>query len=412
MGRPSLPRSFVRIKQLFVAVAAVTLILGACNSNTTSSESPGGTPNAPASSGAPATATSGVTSAPATSAATSGAPSSATGSPSSSTAPSAAPSGSASSSAGACTPTAPTALSSTWTTLTAHDGDYTFKFPPTWDKLYGAFVFTTASLIDADTFAETGLSATNETRADLVRAPGNGIPNGSVLIIPGVTSDLKTIFDRQVKRFGAIQDVSIKNNNLSGCIGGEPAMGVSFTFNKGQTFQESWYVVKAGRVYDFQWLAPADQPQEDLLKEMQATWTWSGNIPTVTPAPRPSGSVAPSVAPTASASQTSFVVGGMATDIDTTAKAADPKTFVSTIPTTSKAFYAVFALKPGLAGQINGALVQSGKVLVTLSLQYGAKNTWGDFKINATNGIAAGDYVMVITYTGNGDTINLPFSVK
>ena len=51
-------------------------------------------------------------------------------------------------------------------------------------------------------------------------------------------------------------------------------------------------------------------------------------------------------------------------------------------------------------------------MLVTLSLQYGAKNTWGDFKINAANGIAPGDYTMVVTFVPNGETINLPFTVK
>ena len=72
----------------------------------------------------------------------------------------------------------------------------------------------------------------------------------------------------------------------------------------------------------------------------------------------------------------------------------------------------MFALKPGLSGQINGALKQGDKVLVTLSLQYGPKNTWGDFRINSANGFAVGNYTMVITFVPNGETINLPFTSK
>ena len=61
---------------------------------------------------------------------------------------------------------------------------------------------------------------------------------------------------------------------------------------------------------------------------------------------------------------------------------------------------------------MNGALKQGDKVVVTLSLQYGSKNTWGDFRINSANGITPGSYTMVITFVPNGETINLPFTVK
>src|SRR5207344_1065600 len=106
-------------------------------------------------------------------------------------------------------------------------------------------------------------------------------------------------------------------------------------------------------------------------------WNWSANIPVATPRPKPSGSVGPSPSAIASASastgQASFVQAGISLKVDTAAQAANPKDFVTTVPKTATAIYAVFALKPGLAGQVNGVLMQGEKVLVTLSLQYGAK---------------------------------------
>ena len=102
----------------------------------------------------------------------------------------------------------------------------------------------------------------------------------------------------------------------------------------------------------------------------------------------------------------------MATTVDTKATAANPKDFVTTIPKEATTIYAVFAMKKGLTGQVNGVLKQGDKSLVTLSLQYAAKNTWGDFRINSAKGIAVGDYTMVISFVPTGETITLPFNVQ
>src|SRR6185436_5790592 len=151
------------------------------------------------------------------------------------------PSATPSASAAACGPEAPTAISAGWSTLQAHDTDFSFEYPADWDKIYGAFVFNTSSLLDPQTFAETGLPATSETRADLVRAPGVGLPNASVLIVPGVVSSTATVFQRQLARFGSIPDIKVVSSGLTACIGGQQALGVAFTFNKDTTYQESWY---------------------------------------------------------------------------------------------------------------------------------------------------------------------------
>jgi hypothetical protein len=214
-----------------------------------------------------------------------------------------------------------------------------------------------------------------------------------------------------VQRFQSTTDIKVISANLVGCLGGAPAQGISFTFNKDTTYQESWYVVKNGRSYDFQWLAQKGQEQTDTFQEMFRTWTWSPNIPVATPLPATSGAPSGSGAPAGSLT-TSFVLAGITTTVDTAAAAADPKTFVTTVPSSASSIYAVFSLKPGLSGQVNAALKQGDKVLVTLSLQYGPKNTWGDFRVNSANGITPGDYTMVITFLPSGETINLPFTVK
>lgn len=398
----------MRTKQLLTALFALTLFVGACANNPAESAAPP-TSAAPSAATTPTTVPSsaGTSTAPTVSATDSGAPTTSASAPATATtSASVAPTASTP----ACTTEAPTAVSAQWTTLQAHDSDFSVKFPASWDKIYGAFVFNSSSLVDAQTFAETGLPATSETRADLVRAPGVGLPNASVLIVPGVTSNTATVFARQVDRFKAIADIKPIATNLVACIGGEQALGISFTFNKDTTYQESWYMVRSGRVYDFQWLAPKGQEQSDLFREMFRTWAWAANVAVATPQPTTSG--APSVAPSHSAGASSFTLAGMATKVDTAATSANRKDFLTTIPKESTAIYAVFALKAGLTGQVNGALKQGDKVLVTLSLQYGAKNTWGDFRVNSASGIAAGAYTMVITFVPNGETINLPFTVK
>jgi hypothetical protein len=317
-------------------------------------------------------------------------------------------------------------VSASWNTVQSHGNDYTFKFPTTWDKVYGSPPFITSSLLDPATIAETGLPANAETLADVVRTPGVAIPGATVLVVPGVVSPTQVVFDRQVTRFQANTDVTSLNATLTGCIGGDRMLGVELLYNKGTTYQRSWYVVRNGRSYDFQWVAARGQEQTEIFAEMIRTWQWLPNVAGATPVPTQSGgpvpTVAPSVAPTAATSQpltptpapseSAFVLAGMATSVKTSAKEADPKTFVTMIPKTAKAFFAVFALRPGLTGEVDGVLMQGTNALLTVSLQYTAANTWGDFKINAEKGIPPGDYVMQFTYRPTGEAIQRPFTVK
>ena len=194
-------------------VLMTAIVVAACSTTTTA------TPTlAPASTGATPTATAGVSSSP------SGAPSA--------SAP-ASPTSGPSASAGACASEAPTAMSSTWNTVESHGDDYTFKFPTAWDKLYGSPPFNTSSLLDPQTLAETGLPANSKTLADVVRTPSVEIPSATVLVVPGVVSSTQVVFDRQVKGFQANPNVSNLDATLTGCIGGEPMLGVELLFNKG-----------------------------------------------------------------------------------------------------------------------------------------------------------------------------------
>jgi hypothetical protein len=378
-------REFVRTNALLIALVAVALLAGACD---------GGSAATPAASTAapPATA-SGFASASA---------------PTSRPSPTATATG-PSVSMGPCTPEAPTAASTGWSILQAHDGDFSLKYPGGWDRIYGAFVFTTSTLLDAKTFAETGLPASDQTRADLVRRPGIGLPNASVLIVPGVVSDTATVFARQVDRFRAIPDITIVGSNLVACIGGEQALGIAFTFNGGTTYQESWYIVRNGRSYDFQWLAPKGQEQSDMFREMLRTLQWNPDVPVATP--QHTASPRPTTAPSGSAAP-AFVLAGMTTKSDTGSAPPDPKDFVTVIPKESTSIHAVFTLRQGLTGQVNGTLTQGDKVLVQLSLQYGPSNARGDFRINSASGIPAGVYTMVMTFVPTGETISLPFTVR
>lgn len=391
-----------KITFLPLTLAAI-LLVGACGSSSTptpadtAAPSTGASPTDVATNGATNAPTTGATNAPTASGSTS------------STAPSGATSGSPATSAAAqtCTPDAPTALSKDWVVLKSHDGDYSYSYPSTWEKLYGAFVFKTSSLVDAATFAETGLIPSATTLADLVRQPGTGLPNASALIVPGVTSSNQVIFQRQIDRFKASAGLTVQKTDLTACLGGEQALGIQLTFNNGATLQQSWFVVHAGRSYDFQWLAPSDSPATDQFAEIMRTWVWTPGIPTATPIP----SGAPQVTPAPTVASV-FVNAGMQLTIDTTAKTADPTKYTNTLPKTAKAIYAVWTLQPGSVGRVEGVLAKDGASLLLISLDYGAKTQWGNFKINSASGFAAGNYIMQLKFVPTGEIIQIPFTVK
>ena len=187
-----------------------------------------------------------------------------------------------------CTSRAPSDLSAEWQDLKSHDGDYTFKYPEDWEHLYGAFLFKTSTLLDPVTLADTGLPEDHTTKADLVRAPESGIPNASVLIVPGVLATAEEIYTRQELRFREIEDSTIMRTDIEMCLDGLTAYGVEFVFGEEETLQRSMYVVHNGRSYDFQWLATKADPDVRMFDEMARTWKWTPDFPVATPLPTPS----------------------------------------------------------------------------------------------------------------------------
>ena len=312
-----------------------------------------------------------------------------------------------------CTPQPPTDLSADWKTLKSHDGDYTFKYPKEWEQLYGAFLFQTTSLLDPTTLAETGLPPDHTTKADLVRAPGNGLPNASVLIVPGVLSAAQDIYLRQEQRFRQIADAQILQTDREACLDGLMAYGIEFVFGEEETLQQSWYVVHNGRSYDFQWLATKAKPDRAIFQEMFRTWKWTPNFPAATPLPAPSTTPGPSGSGAAPSGATAFVTAGMAASITTGAPEADPTTFTNVLGKELTSIYAVFVLERGLTGRVEGELLKGNQVLATLALDYKANHTWGDFRINSANGFEAGaDYRMRIRSVPTGEEVLLPFRVE
>lgn len=399
-----------RLPALPALLIVLSLVAGACDVfSTTTTPAPStsasavavasGSPTAGQSSGAP-------------SASTSAAPT-VTASPTPTPTPAPTPSPTPRPTPEACPKPTPTDLSKDWKTLEAHDGDFTFKYPKEWEELYGAFLFSTSSLLDPVTFAETGLPAEHTTKADLVRAPETGLPNASVLIVPGVLSAAPDVYLRQELKFRQIVDAEILQSDLKACLDGLTAYGVEFVFGENDTLQQSWYVVHNGRSYDFQWLATKAKPDRAIFQEMFRTWKWTPNFPAATPRPTPSTTPTPAATPAPSVSGSAFLAAGMAASITSGAPKADTSTFTRVLAKDLTSIYAVFILAPGLTGRVEGDLMKGNRVLATLALDYRSNHTWGDFRINSASGFEVGtDYEMRIRYMPTGEEITLPFAVE
>ena len=390
-----------RLSALPVALLAIVLVVTGCDVfTTTTSPLATASPTAGATQGPTA---SGSAAASATTAATS------TPTPTATPAPTATPSPTPRPSPKACTSQAPTDLSKDWKTLTAKDGDFSFKYPKEWEHLYGAFLFRADQLVDPQTLSETGLPGDHPIKADLVRAAETGIPNASVLIVPGVLSSAPDVYFRQELRFRQISDAEFRRTDIEACLDGLTAYGVEFVFGPDATLQQSFYVVHNGRSYDFQWLATKAKPDAALFLEMMRTWKWTPDFPEATPRP----TVTPTATAAPSGSGSAFVVAGMAASITSGAPQADTSTFTKVLSGELTSIYAVFVLRQGLTGRVEGDLLKGDQVLATLALEYAPNHTWGDFRINSANGFAVGtDYQMRIRFMPTGEEIVLPFAVE
>ncbi|MBF6606655.1 MAG: hypothetical protein IVW53_13875 [Chloroflexi bacterium] len=122
--------------------------------------------------------------------------------------------------------------------------------------------------------------------------------------------------------------------------------------------------------------------------------------PPATPTPLPSGTSA-------------FTLLRTATGADSSKSRPDPATFTDSFPTTAPAIFVVFSLRPELTGKVTCTMTANGSALIKpLSIDYGTRNSWGDFKVNPAGEFSAGDYVATVTYTPTGEAQTVRFTVK
>lgn len=110
-----------------------------------------------------------------------------------------------------------------------------------------------------------------------------------------------------------------------------------------------------------------------------------------------------------------FTSAGIATTVDSTAHAVDPSTYRTTIPGSDyTAVYVVFALKPDVVGKVTMVLTLNGIEVLEqpLSIDYGAINSWGDFKVTFPDiPIPPGTYKAVMTFEPTGAQVVQSFTV-
>lgn len=147
-----------------------------------------------------------------------------------------------------------------------------------------------------------------------------------------------------------------------------------------------------------------------------AARTQAPNGPAATPAP---SAMAPTAAPTDGVSNpppsvtSAFTLLRMANAADASKPAPDSTTFTDTFPTSAPALYVVFALSAGLTGQVSCSVTANGVRLVQpLNINYGSKNSWGDFKVRSRGSFVKGDYVATVTYVPTGEAASIAFTVK
>lgn len=138
--------------------------------------------------------------------------------------------------------------------------------------------------------------------------------------------------------------------------------------------------------------------------------------PVGTGSPAPSGAAAtrPTSPPTPSPTPGSaFTLLRMATAADPALPAPDAKTFVSTFSPTAPALYVVFALRPGLTGTVV-CTVTANQVRTAgpITLAYGPKNSWGDFRITSRGTFVAGSYRATLTFGPSGEVATVDFTVQ
>jgi hypothetical protein len=111
-----------------------------------------------------------------------------------------------------------------------------------------------------------------------------------------------------------------------------------------------------------------------------------------------------------------FISAGIATEVDTAAKAVDPSKYRTTIPGKDyHVVYVVFALKPDAVGKVSMVMTFNDVEVLQkpLSIDYGTINSWGNFKVNFDPGkdMPLGIYKTVMTFEPTGAQVVQYFAV-
>jgi hypothetical protein len=103
----------------------------------------------------------------------------------------------------------------------------------------------------------------------------------------------------------------------------------------------------------------------------------------------------------------------MATTADSSKPAPDSTTFTQTFPTSAPAVYVIFSLTSGLTGNVTCTIRANGvRLIQPLTINYGSKNSWGDFKVRSRGGFVKGDYQATLTYVPTGEVVSIGFTVR
>lgn len=162
-----------------------------------------------------------------------------------------------------------------WKPLKPEAGKFALLYPGDWEDHSGEVTFTLATLIDAATLAELGAPQDATVKASFVRNPA-GLPNLSVFVFAPVRSSTAEIYARQEARFRTLPVIrQILATNVDGCLGGEPAKGLAFTFESDgkEYFQKNIYAVRDGTMFAVQWLSQSSADTK-LLDDILTTWGW------------------------------------------------------------------------------------------------------------------------------------------
>jgi hypothetical protein len=279
-------------------------------------------------------------------------------------------------------------LDTGWKFLRGGEETFGVAYPDDWDDLSGEGEFIAASLLDEQTFTELDIDDEATIKAAFVRSP-DGIPNLSVFRFGTVASTSTEIRDREAARYAGLVDIErVLDSSIEGCLGGTRAPGVALEFRSTDGnlyYQQNLFGVRNGELYVVQWLDRLD-PNTDLLAEILTTWGWIGFG-------EPSGSGG-------------IAGASMASEVDSSADAPDPSTFVTTFPTDAPAIYVVYEIEEGASGTVHLTWRFESETLDETTLDVPAGTPWAWGGINPpSGGFGPGDYEVELELNGNVGTV-------